>query len=181
MKVWPTTPGYQRQLRFGADRINGLVIPRRNPTRVRWGILQRTDMDFTTWRGMCMSGVGIGMGRRMVNQLLIIQQARQQGAAVFCAAAIGWLRRLYAVRRSQPLPPVAHRKQRWVPLCEGALVSALTRAALSTCGRAKKQIPISQIPISKGDVEFDRGQDRGTGAGPSKTLAGADQLRGGIR
>ncbi len=40
-------------------------------------------------RGMWMSGVGIGMGRRMVNPLLLIQQARHLGAAVFCAAAIG--------------------------------------------------------------------------------------------
>ena len=62
---------------------------RRIPTRVRWGILRRTDMGFTTWRGMCLSGVGIGMGRRMVNQLLLIQQARHLGASVFCAAAFG--------------------------------------------------------------------------------------------
>ena len=31
-------------------------------------------MDFTTWRGIYWSGVGIGMGRRMVNQLLQIQR-----------------------------------------------------------------------------------------------------------
>ncbi len=33
------------------------------PTRVRWTILRRTGMGFTTWRGMCGSGVGIGMGQ----------------------------------------------------------------------------------------------------------------------
>src|SRR5579862_5466790 len=64
-------------------------IPCRFPTRARWAILRQTDMAFTTWLGMCMSGVGIGMGRRLVNQQLLIQQERQQGATVFCAAAIG--------------------------------------------------------------------------------------------
>src|ERR1039458_9717596 len=48
-------------------------IPERIPTRVRWDILRRTVMDFTTWLGMYLSGVGIGMGRHMVSQLLLIQ------------------------------------------------------------------------------------------------------------
>src|ERR1035438_4441873 len=38
------------------------------PTRVRWGLLRRTATGFTTWLGMWMSGVGIGMGRRMLEE-----------------------------------------------------------------------------------------------------------------
>ena len=39
--------------------------PGRLLTQVRWAILRRTVMGYTTWQGMCWSGVGIGMGRRM--------------------------------------------------------------------------------------------------------------------
>jgi hypothetical protein len=98
----------------------------RIPTRVRWAILRRTDMAFTTWLGMCLSGVGIGMGRRMVNQQLLIQQARHLGATVFCAAAIGTTTPTRAVRQSQlQLPERRRRLRRRVPLCEGALVFVL--------------------------------------------------------
>src|ERR1700677_4632535 len=57
--------------------------------RVRWAILRRTDMGYTTWQGISMSGVGIGMGRRMDNRLLLIQPDPQLGASVLCAAAFG--------------------------------------------------------------------------------------------
>ena len=45
-------------------RIRRLAMTRRSttgfiPTRVRWVILRRTGMGFTTWRGMCGSGVGL--------------------------------------------------------------------------------------------------------------------------
>lgn len=36
-------------------------------------------MDSTTWLGICTSGVGIAMGRRMVNPVLLIQQAPYLG------------------------------------------------------------------------------------------------------
>src|ERR1017187_9838704 len=61
----------------------------RRPTRVRWAILPRTVMGSTTWRATSLSGAGIGMERRIVNQLLLIQQARHLGATVCCAAAFG--------------------------------------------------------------------------------------------
>ena len=57
------------------------------PTRVRWAILRRTVMDFTTWLGMYLSGVGIGMGRRM--REVVIHADRHLGASVCCAAAVG--------------------------------------------------------------------------------------------
>ena len=51
---------------LGPDGLNpAFETGRYCPPRVRWGILRRTVMDFTTWPGMCSSGVGIGMGRRM--------------------------------------------------------------------------------------------------------------------
>ena len=98
------------------------------PTRVRWAILRRTGMGFTTWPGMCLSGVGIGMGRRMVNQRPRIQPDRHQGATVFCAAAIG---ATTPTTRGAPIattPPERRRRRLYrVPLCEGALVFALLR------------------------------------------------------
>src|ERR1019366_4768426 len=56
------------------------------PIRVRWDILRRTVMDFTTWLGMYLSGVGIGMGRM---QEVVIHADRHLGASVCCAAAVG--------------------------------------------------------------------------------------------
>ena len=79
------------QLRFGTERLqrrfrkSGVSFP----TRVRWDLLRRTGMDYTTWRGMSLSGVGIGMGRRMDNQQPRIQPDRHLEPIVCCAAAIG--------------------------------------------------------------------------------------------
>ena len=55
------------------------------PTRVRWGRLRRTAMGCMTWRGMCGSGVGIGMRHRRIRPAVRIweapiQQERRQGA-----------------------------------------------------------------------------------------------------
>jgi len=61
------------------------------PTQVRWDHFRRTDMGYMTWRGMYWSGVGIGMGLRMVNQQLLIQPDRPQAwkTCVCYAAALG--------------------------------------------------------------------------------------------
>ena len=49
--------------------------------------LRRTGMGCTTWRGMSMSGVGIGMGRRMPEG--VIHAGLHLGSTVCCAAAPG--------------------------------------------------------------------------------------------
>jgi formylglycine-generating enzyme required for sulfatase activity len=55
------------------------------------GSFAQMGMGYTTWLGMWRSGVGIGMGRRMVNPLRITQPARHPPtmSLVCCAAAIG--------------------------------------------------------------------------------------------
>ena len=63
-------------------------------TRVRWAILRRTVMDYTTWRAMNMCGVGTGMRRRRIRPAALIwgaaiQPARHRGASECCAAVIG--------------------------------------------------------------------------------------------
>src|ERR1035441_32124 len=85
-------------------------------SRVPWGILLRIVMDYTTWRGMWMRGVGIGMGRRMVNPLLLIQQARHLGAAVFCVAAIGATK---PTSRGAPIAPTTTRSASTATLGSG--------------------------------------------------------------
>ena len=62
---------------------NGGTFPTTSPVGM--------GMAYTTWRGMCMSGVGIGMSRLMVNLLRPIQPDRQMGSTVCFAAAIGAL------------------------------------------------------------------------------------------
>src|SRR5580658_2667747 len=60
-------------------------------TQLRWDLLQRTGMVYTTWRGMCSNGVGIGMERLMDSQQLLIQPARhlrRPGNFVFGVAAV---------------------------------------------------------------------------------------------
>ena len=60
---------------------------------------------YTTWRGMCLSGVGIGMGRRMVNQRLRIQPDPATGSYRVLRGG-DWELRAYlrAVRLSRQLP-----------------------------------------------------------------------------
>src|SRR6266853_821630 len=57
------------------------------PTRVRWDHLQRMVMGCTTWRGMSLSGVGIGLGRRMREAVIPVD--RHLGATVCCGAVPG--------------------------------------------------------------------------------------------
>src|SRR5439155_12738610 len=61
--------------------------PDRIPTRVRWDHLQRMVMGYTTWWGMSLSGVGIGLGRRMREAVIPVD--RHLGASVCCGAARG--------------------------------------------------------------------------------------------
>ena len=69
-------------------------------------ILRRTGMGYTTWLGMCWSGVGIGMGRRMVNQPLLIQQDRQLELPCFARRLLDAPRQPRAVRLSLELQSV---------------------------------------------------------------------------
>ena len=58
------------------------------PTRVLLGVLQRTGMDCMTWRGMFLSGVGIGMVPMAAGRKLI-RQVQRRARAVSFAAAVG--------------------------------------------------------------------------------------------
>ena len=75
-----------------------------HPPRVQWGPLRRTDMGYTTWPGMCLSGVGIGMGHRMVNRQRLIQPVRQQVRTACSAAAVGATTRPPPGRRTAAKP-----------------------------------------------------------------------------
>jgi len=59
----------------------------RIPTRVRWGLLRRTGMGYTIWRVMSLSGVGIGMGGRMLEAPT--HAAPRQAPSVWCGAVTG--------------------------------------------------------------------------------------------
>src|ERR1035438_7561832 len=68
------------------------IVIRRFPTetkgiRVRWVHFRRTGMGYMTWGGMYLSGVGIGMQRRMPEGPI---HAGLSGCntAVCCAAAV---------------------------------------------------------------------------------------------
>ena len=77
--IWDPTVATTRILTPGGIR-----------TQVQQAILRRMATGYTTWRGMCLSGVGTGMEHRMGNPPQIIPREQgQDRAAVCCAAAIG--------------------------------------------------------------------------------------------
>ena len=55
--------------------------------QVRWVRLRRMATGYTTWRGMCLNGVGTGMARRMVSRPQTTQRERGQDRATVCCAA----------------------------------------------------------------------------------------------
>ena len=65
------------QLRFGAERLQRRLATTGGTSLHESGgiILRRTGMACTTWRGMCLSGVGIGMPRRRIRPAARIWEA----------------------------------------------------------------------------------------------------------
>ncbi len=76
-------------LRSRAERLQSdrQLWEARHRRRVRWERLRRTGMVCMTWRGMCLSGAGIGMARRMREGR--IPRVRLRAPAACCAAALG--------------------------------------------------------------------------------------------
>ena len=68
-----------------------------NPTPVQLDRLPRMAMDYSIWRGIFGSGVGIGMGRLMVAAPIL--EALRQDPSVWFGAAIGTATRATVGRR----------------------------------------------------------------------------------
>src|SRR5438045_1785011 len=86
-------------------------------TRVRWGPLNRTVMDYTTWLGMWKSGVGIGTLHgtlRMRPAALIWEEPihaappQARTGTVWCEAVVG---RCQVMTSSAPLRTLLTRPQ----------------------------------------------------------------------
>jgi len=112
------------------------------PTRVRWVILRRTGMVFTTWQGMCGSGVGTGMERRMREAVIPVD--RYQARTVCFAAAVGPTTRSTAGRRTATATsrPTTSTSSGSVPSCP--------------------QVSHEQKESGKGGVSAAVGSERGT-------------------
>src|ERR1035441_10518859 len=77
------------------------ISPELIPAQVRWGILRRTGMGFTTWRGTYSSGAGISMDPlRAVRRPTRV--GRHMARFVCFDAAIGMAPRGAAARQTAP-------------------------------------------------------------------------------
>ena len=98
LRATPTTPA-----RRGATTQRLAAF---HPIRVRRGISRRTCMGYTTWRGTCGSGVGIGIRvcitvRRQLQTHVVLHRAR----AACLGAAVGTPTRSAAGRRAATTTP----------------------------------------------------------------------------
>jgi formylglycine-generating enzyme required for sulfatase activity len=115
------------------------------PTRVRWVILRLTGMGCMTWQGMCGSGVGTGMGRRM--REAVIPEDPHPARTVWIRGG-GWLSYAFYCR-------TAHRG-------DGS-----RRTATTTSGSAPSCPQVSELSRQSGAVEASEGRakpDCGAGA-----------------
>ena len=79
------------------------LTPEAFPTPVQWNHLRATGMVCTTWRGMCGSGVGIGMARRTRAAAILTGQLLAPSGCI--GAAVGATSRFSAARRTATTNP----------------------------------------------------------------------------
>src|ERR1035438_4502336 len=103
-------PGLTLPIQAGSPTIWGHILATTRiltvelTTRVRWAILRRTGMGFTTWRGMGGSGVGTGIGVTAAPRRLTRVGRHQATTGCIGAAAAGTRRatgRLNIARKAQ--------------------------------------------------------------------------------
>src|ERR1017187_10469302 len=108
-------PGLTLPIQAGSPTIWGHILATTRiltvelTTRVRWAILRRTGMGFTTWRGMWGSGVGTGLHITAAPRRLT-RLGRHQATTGCIGAAAAGTTRATAGRRiatATPRPPTS--------------------------------------------------------------------------